>query len=166
MPRCFQNSGRTELIKLARRIKEYKPKHTVGIVERVLRDSGLSIEDARIAVLGVAYKGGVDDTRDRLAKYITRELLDKGAKVAIYDQYTSESFGAKRTSTLEEAVRDADAIVVVTDHPEFKNLDLNWASRLVKHKITVDGRRAIDPYKAIKYGFKYYGIGYGRVFKL
>jgi len=156
----------TRLIELARKINEYMPKHTVEIVERALGDAGLSAKDAKIAVLGAAYKGGVDDTRESPAKYIVRELLEKGARVVVYDPYTSESFGAERAESLEDAVRDADVVVIVTDHPEFKALDLEGIAKLVRHRVVVDGRRVIEPHQAIKYGFKYYGIGYGRAFKL
>jgi UDP-N-acetyl-D-mannosaminuronic acid dehydrogenase len=156
----------TELIKLARRINEYMPKHTVNIVEKALADAGLSMKDARVAVLGAAYKGGVDDTRESPAKYVVKELLNRGAKVIVYDPYTDESFGAEKALSLEDAVKDADIMLIITDHPEFKSMDLDVVGKLMRHKIMVDGRRIIEPYQAVKYGFKYYGIGYGRAFKL
>jgi len=156
----------TELVRLARRINEYMPRHTVEIIEKALGDMRVSIEDARIAVLGVAYKGGVDDTRESPAKYVVRELLEKGASVIVYDPYTVESFGAERAGFLEEAIRGADAIVITTDHPEFKNIDLDKASKLLRHRIIIDGKRVIEPHQAVKHGFKYYGVGYGRAFKL
>jgi len=151
----------TELIKLARRINEYMPKHTVEIVEKALKDVGLSIGGAKVAVLGAAYKGGVDDTRESPAKYIVRELLEKGVKVVVYDPYTKESFGAEKASILEDAVRDADIALFVADRPEFKSIDLDSISRLVRNKIIVDGRRVVEPYQALRHGFRYYGIGYG-----
>jgi UDP-N-acetyl-D-mannosaminuronic acid dehydrogenase len=156
----------TELIKLARRINEYMPRHTVEIIEKALGDIGVSIKDARIAILGIAYKGGVDDTRESPAKYVVRELLEKGASVIVYDPYTTESFGAERAGSLEEAIREADTIVIITDHPEFKNIDLDKASKLVRHRVIIDGRRVVEPHQAVKHGFKYYGVGYGRAFKL
>jgi len=156
----------TQLIELARKINEYMPRHTVEIVERALRDAGLSVKDVKIAVLGAAYKGGVDDTRESPAKYIVRELLEKGARVVVYDPYTSESFSAERANSLEDAVRGADVVVIVTDHPEFKSLDLESIAKLVRHRVVVDGRRVVEPHQAVKHGFKYYGIGYGKVFKL
>jgi UDP-N-acetyl-D-mannosaminuronic acid dehydrogenase len=156
----------TEIIKLARRINDYMPKHTVNIVEKALTDAGLSMKDARVAVLGAAYKGGVDDVRESPAKHIVKELLNRGAKVIVYDPYTNECFEAERALSLDDAVKDVDIILIVTDHLEFKKLDLNVVGNLVRHRIIVDGRRIIDPYQAIKYGFRYYGIGYGRAFKL
>ncbi len=162
----FKEFWGTRLIELARKINEYMPRHTVEIIERALKDVSLSIEGARIAVFGAAYKGGVDDTRESPAKYIVKELLGKGAKVVIYDPYTGESFDAERADTLEDAVKDADVVVIVTDHPEFKNLSLENIAKLVRHKIIVDGRRVVEPHQAVKHGFRYYGIGYGKVYKL
>ena len=156
----------TQLIELARRINEYMPRHTVEIVEKALGEAGLGVRGAKIAVLGAAYKGGVDDTRESPAKYVVRELLEKGARVVVYDPYTSESFCAERASSLEDAVREADVVVIVTDHPEFRGLDLESIAKLVRHRVIVDGRRVIEPHQAVRYGFKYYGIGYGRAFKL
>jgi len=152
----------TELVRLARRINEYMPRHTVEIIEKALGDMRVSIKDARIAILGVAYKGGVDDTRESPVKYVVRELLEKGTSVIVYDPYTTESFGAVRAGTLEEALSGADAIVIVTDHPEFKDIDLDKASKLVRHRVIIDGRRVVEPHQAVKHGFKYYGVGYGR----
>jgi UDP-N-acetyl-D-mannosaminuronate dehydrogenase len=84
----------------------------------------------------------------------------------VYDPYTTESFGAVRAGSLEEALSGADAIVIVTDHPEFKDVDLDKASKLVRHRVIIDGRRVVEPHQAVKHGFKYYGVGYGRAFKL
>jgi UDP-N-acetyl-D-mannosaminuronic acid dehydrogenase len=156
----------SELIRLARRINEYMPRHTMEIIIKALRDAGIDIKGAKVAVLGAAYKGGVNDTRESPAKYIVMELLEKGARVTVFDLYTSETFGAERASSIEEAVRDTDVIVIVTDHPEFKSLDLDAIAKLAKHRIIVDGRRVIEPYQAVKHEFTYYGIGYGRAFKL
>ena len=86
--------------------------------------------------------------------------------MVVYDPYATESFGAERAGSLEEAISGADVIVIITDHPEFKNIDLEKASKLVKHRVVVDGRRVIEPHQAVKHGFKYYGVGYGRAFKV
>lgn len=162
----FSDFWATEIIRMARRINEYMPNHMIEISEQVLRENGIDLKKAKIAVLGAAYKGGIDDTRESPSKYIVHGLLEKGINVVVYDSYTSETFGARRAESLEEALDNSDAIIIATDHPEFKEFNLNKVSKLVKNKIIVDGRRAIDPYKAYRAGFKYYGIGFGKAFKL
>jgi UDP-N-acetyl-D-mannosaminuronic acid dehydrogenase len=156
----------TELIRIARRINDYMPTHTVNIVEKALADAGLSVIGAKIAVLGAAYKGGVDDTRESPAKYVVQKLIEKGADVVVYDPYTPETFGARPAKTLEEAAKDADALVIVTDHPEFKKLDLVTLAALMRHRIIIDGRRAVEPHAAAAHGFTYYAVGYGKAYKL
>jgi len=155
-----------ELIRIARRINDYMPTHTVNIVEKALADAGLSVIGAKIAVLGAAYKGGVDDTRESPAKYVVQKLLEKGADVLVYDPYTPETFGARPAKTLEEAAKDADVLVIVTDHPEFKKLDLVTLAALMRHRIIIDGRRAVEPHAVATHGFTYYGVGYGKAYKL
>jgi len=156
----------TELIRIARKINDYMPTHTVNIVEKALADAGLSVRGAKIAVLGAAYKGGVDDTRESPAKYVVQKLLEKGADVVVYDPYTPETFGARPAKTLEEAAKDADALVIVTDHPEFKKLDLVTLAALMRHRIIIDGRRAVEPHAVAAHGFTYYAVGYGKAYKL
>jgi nucleotide sugar dehydrogenase len=151
-----------ELIKLARKINEYMPTHTVEIVKKALADAGLTVDKAKIAVLGAAYKGGIDDTRESPARRITQQLLAEGADVAVYDPYAAETFGARRADTLEDAARGADALVIVTDHPEFKSLNLAKLAELMRHRIVVDGRRVVEPQDAARHGFAYYGVGYGK----
>ena len=155
-----------ELIRLARRINEYMPRHMVELVERALADNGVNLAEAKITVLGTTYKSGVDDTRESPAKYIIGGLLEKRPKIVAYDPYTVETFGAERAGSLEEAVQDADVVVIVTDHPEFKNLDLGKLAKLVRHRVIVDGRRTVDPYNAYRSGFRYYGVGFGKAFKV
>lgn len=156
----------TELIRLARRINEYMPLHVVELVERAIADSRLDPRTAKVAVLGAAYKGGVDDTRESPAKYIVQRLLEKRLSVVVYDPYTEESFGAARAGSVEEVFEGADVVVIVTDHPEFKNLDIGGLGRLMRSKVIVDGKRVVDPYVAYREGFKYYGVGFGRAFNL
>jgi UDP-N-acetyl-D-mannosaminuronic acid dehydrogenase len=156
----------SELVKVARRINDYMPIHTVKIVEKALREAGLEINSARITVLGAAYKGGVSDTRESPSKHIVEELIKRGSKVIVFDPYTSETFGGERSLSLEDAVKDSDVIVIVTDHPEFKNIDLDVISRIMRHKIIIDGRRAIEPYQAVRHGFRYYGVGFDKAYRL
>jgi len=156
----------SELILLARRLNDYMPLHVVELVERALAEEGVQLRGARVAVLGAAYKGGVDDTRESPSRRIAQELLGRGASVVVYDPYTSESFSAERAVSLEDAVRGADAVVIVTDHPEFKGLDLERLGRLVKRRVIVDGRRVVEPHRAAERGFKYYGVGFGRAFRV
>ncbi|MEB3773575.1 MAG: nucleotide sugar dehydrogenase [Desulfurococcales archaeon] len=155
-----------ELIRMARRLNEYMPHHTVEIVEKVARMEGINLGSSRIAVLGVAYKGGVDDTRESPARVVVSELVGRGVDVVTYDPYTSESFGAERAGSLEEAMAGADMVLIITDHPEFRELDWRRLGKLMRRRIIVDGRRVLEPSQAVAAGFRYYGIGFGRVWRI
>jgi len=155
-----------ELIRLGRRVNEFMPLHMVELIERVAGLEGFKLSGSRIAVLGSAYKGGVDDTRESPSRIVVSELMRRGAVVVVNDPYTSESFGAEYDGDVYKAVEGSDMVVIVTDHPEYRDLDLERVGRVVRRRVIVDGRRVVDPYKAMSLGFKYYGIGYGRVWRV
>jgi len=150
------------MVKMARRINDYMPKHIVKMTLQALNSVSKKINKCKIAVLGTAYKADVDDPRLSPSKSIVQQLLNLGAKVVAYDSYCQESFGAEKAESLQEAVRNADCIVIVTDHTEFRKMDLLKLKEFMRENpVIVDGRRIIDPAKAKNAGFKYYGIGYG-----
>jgi len=57
-------------------------------------------------------------------------------------------------------------VVVVTDHPEFKSIDLGRLGSVMRRRVLVDGRRVFDPYEAYRCGFRYYGVGFGRAWRI
>src|SRR6201991_2253648 len=109
------------------------------LVEGVKRRLGGSLRERRIAVLGLAFKADTDDERDSLSHKLVRLLERELADVSIHDPVV-----ATPTSSFEEAVLDADAVVVATNHPEFCTPD---ALRLI-----VEGARrdalVVDPWNA------------------
>jgi len=154
--------GDQNLIETARKINDYMPKHTAKITLRALKSIGKNIENSKIAVLGTAYKGNVDDSRQSPSKPIIKELKSLGAEVIVYDPYCKETFGAKKANTLQEALKDADCMITLTDHTEFKNLNLKEIKASMNDKpAIIDGRRITDPHKAKNTGFIYYSIGFG-----
>ncbi|MHA1832826.1 MAG: nucleotide sugar dehydrogenase [Candidatus Baldrarchaeia archaeon] len=149
------------LIRTARQINDYMPGHIVKMTLQALKNVGKNIEKSEITVLGTAYKANIDDSRLSPSKPIIRKLLNLGAKVVAYDPYCPESFNAEKTESLVEAVKGSDCIIVVTDHPEFKEIDLSELRKSMRdNPIIVDGRRLIEPAEAKKIGFIYYGVGY------
>ncbi len=146
-----------KLIESARKINESMPLHVVEIVENSLKM--LKKERAKIAVLGVAYKGNTDDTRNSPAKDIIHALKRK-YDVFSHDPRAKSDFQSNFSRNLKEVVKSADCIVIVTDHDEYKKLDLKELKKLVNENcIIVDGRRILNKKEAEKYGFIYFGIG-------
>lgn len=151
-----------DLIKTARKINDNMPRHIVKLTLQALKNTGKNVKGSKIAILGTAYKANVDDPRGSPSKPIIQELTKLGAKVKAYDPYCKENFGAEKTNSLHETLKDSDCVIVVTDHIEFKNLALQEIKMLMNdNPAIIDGRRIVNPHEAEELGFIYYGIGFG-----
>jgi UDP-N-acetyl-D-mannosaminuronic acid dehydrogenase len=149
------------IIKAAREINDYMPHHVVDMIQKGLMSAGKKLKASSVTVLGASYKANVDDCRLSPAEPIVKELLGFQMAVTVYDPYCPSTFGAKKAGSLFDAVKGSDCLVIVTDHGEFKNLDLFALKKLMRsNPIIVDGKRILNPLKARVCGFEYYGVGY------
>ena len=113
----------TEFIELAGKINQQMPTHCVERIELALNDAAKPIKGSKLAVLGVAYKGGVADIRESPAIRIIEQLAARGADLVYHDPYVAElSDVGLRSQPLDQAVKDADAVVLVTVHPGIDHL--------------------------------------------
>lgn len=125
------------------------------------------IKDKRIGVLGLAFKQNTDDVRLSPAIALCEQLLREGANLRVYDPQAMEKARAVLTpgkSVEYVAERDAvpegcDALVVATEWPEFKQLDLERARRSMTHPIMFDGRNLFDPQEMERLGWVYKSVG-------
>lgn len=119
----------------------------------------------RVAVLGLAFKPGTDDMRDAPALVVIGGLLAAGATVVGHDpvavpaarRHVPES--VTLTDDLAEAVRGADAVVIVTEWPEYRALLTPEVRALAARHLVVDGRNLLDPTEAAAAGWEWVGIG-------
>ncbi len=148
----------SKLIPLAMNINKGMPDHIVSLVADAFEETGKNLSDAKIAVLGASYKGDVDDSREAPSEDIVTKLIESGAKVIVYDSFVT-NFKYEIEKDFFKAIENADAIVIVTDHSEFKHMNLKGVKRLMTQKpILVDGRNIIkDPS-----GFVFRGLGIGK----
>jgi len=152
-----------DIIKTARKINDNMPKHIVKLTLQALKNTGKDVKSSKIAILGTAYKANVDDSRFSPSESIIQKLKTLGAETIAYDPHCTSTFGAKKATSLHESVKDADCLIIATDHNEFKNLNLTEIKQSMRSKPTiVDGKRIINPNEAEKHGFTYYGVGYGK----
>jgi UDP-N-acetyl-D-mannosaminuronate dehydrogenase len=94
---------------------------------------------------------------------VIKQIIKLGAEVTVYDPYCKETFGATAKESLHAAVKGADCIVIMTDHPEFKKMDLSRFKDLLNKKpVIVDGKRIINPAEAEEFDFTYVGVGYNK----
>jgi len=153
---------KSKVIKSSGEVNRYMPRHTTESVVKALKIVGKDVGNSRVAVLGVSYKGEVDDVRNSPAMEVVRRLKGLGARVVVYDPYTDESFGAERARDVSKAVEEADCVVIATDHRMFKELNLEGIKGLMRKKpVIVDCRQVVNGVEARKRGFKYFGIGHG-----
>lgn len=131
---------------------------------RRLRQSVGSLEGAKVAVLGLAYKPDTDDVRDSPAIDIIRLLEYEGATVRVYDPVANLNLAeilpdAIYCADAYEAVDGCDAVVIATEWPEFLDLELGEIKNRMSRHIFVDGRNLFDPEVVSSQGFTYLGIG-------
>jgi len=150
-----ENSTRCRIISLAREINDGMPNHVLQIVKGMVK----GVNNPIITVLGVAYKGGVDDTRETPALKFIKLAENEGYKVKVYDPRVKEF--EYEILELEEAVKDSDCIVLITDHPEFKEFDPKEISVLMRNKNIVDTRNMLDVERWKEDGFKVKVLGSG-----
>ncbi|EOI4076689.1 UDP-glucose/GDP-mannose dehydrogenase family protein [Campylobacter jejuni] len=156
-----QNDIDLTLINAAIKGNEERKNH---MCERIL-NSIKDIKNSKIAVLGLAFKDGTDDCRESPAVDIVFKLLEQKVKICAYDpkamDLAKQILGDKidYANSMYEAIKDADAIAILTEWKEFSSLDLKKAYDLLNHKKIIDLRNLIDKNEAIKLGFEYQGVG-------
>jgi len=127
-----------------------------------------NLKGKTLGILGLSFKPDTDDMRFAPSIDIVRALLKEGVKLRAYDpQATANArqiFGDQLTYVKNpyEAARGGDALVVLTEWPEFLEIDFKRIKKLVRHPNIFDGRNLYDPEKLKKLGFRYVGVGRGR----
>lgn len=119
-----------------------------------------------IAVLGLSFKPNTDDIRDAPSLYIIKILSEGGARIKAFDPVSMREV-AKTYPHITfskdpyDAVKGADALVIVTEWNLFRNLDLDRMKKLMKGDFFFDLRNVYDPEKVKEKGFQYFGVGRG-----
>ncbi|MFX0051257.1 MAG: nucleotide sugar dehydrogenase [Candidatus Hodarchaeota archaeon] len=140
------------------------PRHAIEVLKESLSETNrISNETLKIAVLGVAFIEDSDDPRNTPTKDIYNHIKDIGFNVAVHDPYVrQEEVEFPFSDDLENVLRNANALIVVTAHQDYKKLDLAFVrSLMAPNPIIIDGRVTIDPNQAIKQGFLFKRIGTG-----
>ena len=145
---------------LLRRLLDQNDEQFERVVSKVRRAVGGELRGTTVAVLGLAFKAGTDDTRDSPALAIVDRLVSAGASVVAYDPIArAEAPGLALAPDPYEACDGADAVLVVTEWPEFAELDLDALAARLRRPAMVDGRNMFDPSAARAAGLDYQGLG-------
>jgi UDPglucose 6-dehydrogenase len=152
-----------QLLDEVMRTNEQQRKHFV----QKMRTALWPLNDKRLAVLGLAFKGGTDDIRESPATAIVRDLLAEGCKICAFDpaaiSRAREEFSGTAdiqfADTAYSAVEGADAVLVLTDWEEFLSLDFARIRSLLREPILFDGRNLFRPEQMQALGYLYFSVG-------
>jgi len=130
------------------------------VVQKLQKHLG-ALRGKKIALLGLAFKPNTDDMREAPSRVIAYRLLAEGATVRAWDPvaHPDDLIGIELSDTVLEAVRDADAAVIVTEWPELATLASAEVRKAMANPLIIDGRNLLDPEAAQAAGFGYEGIG-------
>jgi len=134
------------------------------MVDKVRLALGGSVKGKFIAMLGLSFKPKTDDVREAPALKIARELISEGARIRAHDPEAMEN-ARRELPALEtagsayEAAEGADALILVTEWNEFRNLDLLKMKGLLKEPVFVDLRNVYEPARMASLGFRYCSVG-------
>ncbi|MBI4093015.1 MAG: nucleotide sugar dehydrogenase [Candidatus Kerfeldbacteria bacterium] len=144
-----------EFLKLARQINNSMPAYTVDLLIHVLNEQKIALNAVRVGILGLAYKANVADTRESPSFKVISILKEYGSKFEIFDPRVPLQSTVR---TLTELLKKCRALILMTDHEEFRHLD---PRRLKQRGIVaiIDGKNALDKERFLRAGIAYRGIG-------
>jgi UDPglucose 6-dehydrogenase len=133
------------------------------VTERLAQELG-DLRGKRIAVLGLAFKGNTDDTRESASVEIIRQLIAEGAEVRVYDPVAKvnsamHGFDVPQLDSAYAAAEGASALVIATEWEEFRALDLKKLQEGMAQALLFDARNLLDPGLAQNAGFRYLRVG-------
>lgn len=148
-------------------VEEVNERQKALLAERVIERFEGSLNGRTVAVWGLAFKPGTEDLREAPSEVVIARLARAGARVVAFDPLAMPAAKARlaaypRVSTANDpldAVEDADALVIVTEWPQFKRIDWTEVRTRMRQLLVYDGRNMCDPAKMAALGFHYRGIG-------
>ena len=134
------------------------------IIKKLEQLTGNSLNDERVAVLGLAFKANTDDIRESRAVLMVDYLLSREAEVAVYDPAAMSNMkqlypDLDYAESIESAVRGASAVLVMTDWNEFRGMDLAHIGELMDKKVIVDAKNLLSREQLAENGFAFEGVG-------
>ena len=139
-------------------------KRRIDLFFEKIRQALWVVKDKQVGVLGLAFKANTDDIRFAPSLEVIRRLLAEGARVRAYDQEAMD-----KTSVIfpqlhycrepYEVARDADALLVLTEWEEFRQLDWERIHSLMARPLVIDGRNLLEPAAMMERGFEYFSFG-------
>ena len=139
------------------------PSHVIELLEDAFSESKKPLENSTVTILGISYKPNVHDVQIAPSEEIIRLLKQKNVHLKIFDPYfISETvFGCKIENSITDAISNSDAVLIVTGHKQFDDLNMELLSNSMNEPILVDCTGKVDPNTTKVKGIIFRGIGRG-----
>lgn len=161
--KAFLDIGKRSLIdvQLLTAIENINTKAQENFLEKILKYS----PGKKVAIWGLSFKPNTDDIRFAPSVFIIKKLLEQGFQINVYDQEATNNIKKIFTDKISyskdpyQAVNKVDALIIITEWNEFRQIDLSKVKKQMAHPTIFDGRNIYDPSDLKKLGFKYYSVG-------
>jgi UDPglucose 6-dehydrogenase len=154
-------------LKLLKAVEEVNDLQKYVLPKKIKKQFGDNLKGKHFALWGLAFKPNTDDMREASSRVLINELIKAGASITAYDPVAMDE--AKRifkdekslsfVDTQEEALKNADALIIVTEWTEFRSPDFALIKSSLKTPFIFDGRNFYDPKAVRSLGFNYYPVG-------
>ena len=154
-------------LKLLKTVEEVNDLQKYVLPKKIRKQFGANLKSKHFALWGLAFKPNTDDMREASSRVLINELIKSGASITAYDPVAMDE--AKRifkdekslsfVDTQEEALKNADALIIVTEWTEFRSPDFALIKSSLKAPMIFDGRNLYDPKAVRALGFNYYPVG-------
>jgi UDPglucose 6-dehydrogenase len=154
-------------LKLLKAVEEVNDLQKFVLPKKIKKQFGEDLKGKHFALWGLAFKPNTDDMREASSRVLINELIKAGASITAYDPVAMDEgkriFQGEKHLTFsdsqEEALKNADALIIVTEWTEFRSPDFALIKSSLKSPIIFDGRNLYDPIAVRALGFNYYPIG-------
>ena len=148
-----------KLMKTARMVNDSMPEHMIELLEKELKKINKKIDSSKITILGLCYKKNIPDIRLSPTFPLLEKLTTKNAETIICDPVYEGIKSPINLTPITEAFKNSDAIILMTDHNDFKKIDFIKIKNQMKSHIVIDGRNLFKNKKLEELGFVYKVVG-------
>lgn len=157
-----------DILKAVEKVNERQKKLILNKIKQHFKNR---LEGKTFAIWGLSFKPHTDDMREAPSLVIIQNLLQEKAKCKVYDPVAMDEAKRQLSNTViyakdqYDALIDADAMILVTEWPEFRLPNYDMMSKLMKEKVIFDGRNIYEPNEMYELGYTYYSIGRKTIFQ-
>ncbi|AYC28913.1 nucleotide sugar dehydrogenase [Paenisporosarcina cavernae] len=146
-----------KIIHLARQTNDGMPSYTAQMTVDLLRAKG--IDAPKVAVFGLAFKGNIDDMRESPSVDVVKQLRGRKVNLTAFDPHIKLNNLDEQTQNQQEALKDANGLLILTDHQAFRALDPEQVGKEMATRVVIDTKNCLDRSKWEEAGFDVYVLG-------